>query len=1180
MVDWGLAKPMGVRGETNGNETVAERTLRPVLSDSSTPTQTGTALGTPGYLPPEQAAGLLDELGPASDVYSLGATLYCLLTGTAPFEGSYVGEILQKVKAGDFLRPREVRRDVAAALEAVCLKAMALKPQDRYSSPRTLAADIERWLADEPVSAWSEPWPVRARRWLGRHRTLVTTTAATLLVATVSLAVATILLQTANSRERQANADKEAALEEKEIALHTAKASAEEANEASGRARTEADNAEAVLNELSEFLYTLVDPRQNRRKSLTGREVLDLAAKRIPKVFKDRLEIQGTLLETIGFSYDRLGLYREAEESFRKVLSIRRKVLGEEHSDTALSYRYLADILNAQSKYVEAMEACGKALTIHRKVLGDEDLGTAYSYSTLADIFSSQCKYAEAEETSRKVLSIRLKLLDEQHPNVARSYNNLALILNARNNYPQAEELYRKGLVITLRLVGESHPDTATMLNNLAQNMTDQGRFQEAEKVFQRALAIRRKVLGEEHPDVDQSYSALAKNLHDQGKYTVAEETYRKALAIARKVSGDEHPDTISTYKNLASNLYAQGKYKEAETLLLTASASFDKALLRVSAKGLERAAFTSRYSPLPLLSALLARNGKPDDAWQRFEESLARGTWHDLKGRSPIVDERLAERKRVQTLLPSDVAFLAWLDIKGEPKAVDPNGEHWAILLRSSGDPIWVRLSGTGAKNAWTDADTQLPVRLREALQSPRGLWQPLSERLRKQRLDPLTQHLKGVRRLIVLPSTALAGVPVEVIAPDYAVSYAPSGTIYTHLRQLPPPTGKGLLALGDPVFDTPAALGQAQPLPPRGVLLTMVMPGSNAAKSGLRPNDVLLRYGDTDLVGPADFKPLPESNESDKYVPVIVWREGAKVTRPLFVRPGKLGVVVAQESAPKVLAELRRLDRLLSHRSGDEAYWARLPGTRFEAESLQRLFGKDSTLLLLDSDASEQRLNELAQSGELSKYRYILLATSGEANDVFPLRSAVILARDQLPDDRQRTDLLLSGKPIPDGRLEAEEILQRWKLDCDLVTLSACQTALGRLEQGEGFVGFSQALILAGSRSVCLSLWKVHDTATALLMTRFYENLLGKREGLKSPLSKADALAEAKLWLRGLRREEAVRRASQLSNGGHRGKAKQQPLPPSLQVPEDAKQGGDGPFPFAHPYYWAAFILIGDPG
>src|SRR5206468_3178820 len=120
--------------------------------------------GTPPYMSPEQASGRIDLLGPASDVYSLGATLYTLLTGQKPFPEGDVGTILRRVQRGDFAPPRRVRRTVDAALEAVCLKAMALRPEDRYASPRALADDLERWLADEPVTAYREPLRRRLAR--------------------------------------------------------------------------------------------------------------------------------------------------------------------------------------------------------------------------------------------------------------------------------------------------------------------------------------------------------------------------------------------------------------------------------------------------------------------------------------------------------------------------------------------------------------------------------------------------------------------------------------------------------------------------------------------------------------------------------------------------------------------------------------------------------------------------------------------------------------------------------------------------------------------------------------------------------------------------------------------------------------------------------------------------------
>jgi tetratricopeptide (TPR) repeat protein len=928
------------------------------------------------------------------------------------------------------------------------------------------------------------------------------------------------------------------------------------------------------------------------------------------------------------------GKYKEAEDNLRKALALKRKVLGEEHPETIGVYNNLAVNLNDQGKYREAEEGFRKALVIRRKVLGEEHPDTAHSYGNLAENQTAQGKYAEAEKNARNALAICRKVLGEEHPDMAGSYSNLAFCLDALRRHKEAEECHRKSLAIDRKMLGEEHLSTAKGYNNLAVNQRFQGKYKEAEEGFRKALVIQRKVLGEEHQTAT-SYNNLAVNLDGQGKYREAEKGYRKALAIKRKVLGEEHPATVTGYNGLAYNKYAQGEYGEAERLWSQTAPSLAKNRLHIAASGLERATTTSELSTLPSLAAVLARNGKSEDAWQRFEESLGRGTWDDLTTRLRWTDaeqvkqtqlvarldrlDKLIEktaavkeptseqikhhedlltqrrqtqdelyifahhleeihgpiagqvfsRANIQASLPSDSALIGWLDIAGQPKAADPNGEHWAVLLCSAGPPVWVRLRGNGDKEAWTDADTRLPAELRTALQSPRGSWRPLAERLREQRLQPLAKHLAGVRRLIVLPSTALAGMPIEVLAEGYTVSYAHSGTMYAYLRKQRRPETKGLFALADPVFEPPAATDRPQPLPPGGVLLTMVLPRSNAALSGLKPNDVLLRYGDTDLTHPADLKPLPETTDADKRVSVIVWRDGQTLRKQ--VRPGKLGAVLASEPAPRALAEQRRLDqRLASTRGGDGDKWDRLPGTRIEVASLRRLFASAPSRLLLDSESSEQRLHELAQNGELGKYRYLHLATHGEVDDRAPLRSAVILSRDQLPDPGKQLD---AGLPIYDGRLTAEEVLRQWHLHSELVTLSACQTALGKYERGEGFVGFAQSLILSGSRSVCLSLWKVDDAATALLMERFYQNLLGSRAELKGPLAKAAALAEAKAWLSALSREEALKRVASLSKGVARGK---RPALPPLEVPTAIVETKEAR-PFAHPYYWAAFVLVG---
>jgi CHAT domain-containing protein len=358
---------------------------------------------------------------------------------------------------------------------------------------------------------------------------------------------------------------------------------------------------------------------------------------------------------------------------------------------------------------------------------------------------------------------------------------------------------------------------------------------------------------------------------------------------------------------------------------------------------------------------------------------------------------------------------------------------------------------------------------------------------------------------------------------------------------------------------------------LPPGGILLTMVVPGGNAARAGLRPGDVLLRYDQARLTRPADLHPRPEADDPKAAVEVELWRDGKTLTRKLG--PGKLGVLLADEPAPEALANRRKLDRLLAQRGPDGQGWKELPGTRAEAAALARLFaaGRQPVTVLADADASEPKLAGLAQSGELGRFRYLHLATHGTFDPRFPLQSAVVLAQPARPEVAPPA----LGRYVFDGELTAAEVLENWRLDAELVTLSACQTGLGKHEQGEGFLGFAQAALLAGARAVCLSLWQVDDAATALLMERFYQNLLGRREGLKGPLPKAEALAEAQAWLRGLPRAEAQRRAARLAGGAARAKGRTLGplLPPVPAGPADRP-------PYAHPYYWAAFVLVGDPG
>jgi hypothetical protein len=740
----------------------------------------------------------------------------------------------------------------------------------------------------------------------------------------------------------------------------------------------------------------------------------------------------------------------------------------------------------------------------------------------------------------------------------------------------------------------------------VAFNLNDQGKYAAAQPLFEKALEISRRLLGDDHPQTAFSYNNVAFNLNDQGKYTGARDRWlatvrsQDAARLQAAFTGLERIGTqASARPALAAVLARLGQPAQAwQTLeedlgrgLLDELAARqdrriapgDRARLRELIAALERLDKLVETTPQGLDKAERA---------QRFEElkrqreraSIALGEFQTglVKDHGPLAGQ-VDRLEVIQAALPADAALVAWVDIPPVgPNPADPDGEHWGVVVRSRGTPSWVPLAGTGPNGLWTKADTDLAMGVRTELRQGSGTaasdLRPVLQRLRSQRLAPLAkalgasaEGLPAARRLIVLPSRAMAGIPIEaLLAHDDSriVSYAPSATVFQYLREQPRPARQaGLLALGDPIFEDSERSNTPRPLPDHGLLVNVVVPGSNAATHGLKVGDVLLAYNGTALKQKDDLKTVAESK---KPIAIEVWREGRTSRRDLA--PGTLGLVIDPRPAPEVIAEQRKLQQVLTAaRSGDKDFNP-LPGTRYEVESLARLFRSDDrpSRILLGADASEPGLDRLAGSGELGRYGFIHLATHGLIDEALPTRSAVILTQTGLPDPLAQA---LSHQPVFDGRLSVREIQRGWELKAELVTLSACETALGREVGGEGFVGFTQALLMSGARSVCLSLWKVDDTATMLLMQRFYANLLGRRPGLMAAMPKAEALREAKSWLRGLSRAEVLAATAELSGGVERGKgAKGRP-------PARIPSGNESDRPYAAPHYWAAFVLAGDP-
>jgi tetratricopeptide (TPR) repeat protein len=912
-----------------------------------------------------------------------------------------------------------------------------------------------------------------------------------------------------------------------------------------------------------------------------------------------------------------LGKASEALPLNRKALMIHRKVSGEEHPATARSTNNVAVCLESLGKYTEALPLLRKVLLMRRNSFGEDHPDTARSYNGVGACLQSLGKTAEAVALYRKALEIQRKVLGEEHPATATCYRNVALCLKDLGKAGEALPLHRKALEINRKVFGDHHQTTARSYHNLALCLQGLEKGGEALPLFRKAIRINREAVGEDHPQTGDIYRAAAYCLQSLGKGSEALDLARKALEVRRKIWGEEHPLTAQSHRSLAFCLNELGKRDEAMKHLRLVLLGMDVGRHSAAPAGFDRSLFAATQGhPRLLLACLLAREGKAVEAWKQAEAYLARGLLEVLSGgreaevgeseelakldarivsllvlekptaeqekeRNDLVKQqrallarkakRVAEEtdklvwsfSSVQKHLDADTAVLLWLDSRQE---------NFACVLRKEGEPTFVRLAGSGKDGAWTADDWRLARRVHAAVRQAGRSGEDARkqvEELRKQRLAPVQKYLKArgnlptVRHLVVIPVGLMAAVPVELLAEGYIVSYAPSANHFA--RQASKPRAlriDSLVALGDPVFQRPTEKNEKAP--GYGLLLRAVLPGGNAARSGLRVGDVLMRYNGVRLRQLADLKAVTAEGER---VPARAWREGEMFT--VRLASGPLGVRVDERPIEKALADWRQSDALVR---GAGVSFPRLPGTRYEVEAISSLVGREKTTLLLGSAASEKKLDRLLRDRTLGKERVIHLATHGQIHPHSPEHSALVLAADALPDpvEEQRR-----GRKVQDGFLRVRTILDSWKLDADLVVLSACETGLGKDAGGEGLLGFAQAFLEKGARSVVLSRWKVDDDATALLMLRFYENLLGKRERLKKPLGRAEALAEAKKWLRSLDRKQAEALVGRLAGGKLRGTI-DKPLPEvggkTVKLPEGDK-------PFAHPFYWAAFVLVGDP-
>jgi CHAT domain-containing protein/tetratricopeptide (TPR) repeat protein len=846
------------------------------------------------------------------------------------------------------------------------------------------------------------------------------------------------------------------------------------------------------------------------------------------------------------------GRYAAAQPLFEKALAVRRRVLGEDHPDTAASYTNLAMNLNAQGQYAAAQPLLGKALAVRRRVLGQDHPDTARSLDNLANLYRDMGDYRQALPLFEQALDLYQRRLGEGHPAYARSLNNLAELHQGMGAYGKALPLYERASEVNRQALGEGHPDYARSLNNLALLHRDMGAPGKGLPLLERALEVNRQALGEGHPAYATSLNNLGAVLQSLGEPAKARTYYERALAVRRKALPPGHPDLATSLNHLGVLLCEQGEEGKAWGYVSEAAATLAAYTAQVSPGSAQRdhAALThyQRRSLFPFLSmasqaptpsasqreAVLAAilDAKAVSAWALRQEAVLSGNdpeaarlWDQLEqarqrlaslllrgpGRLPPEryrarwDELHKEHDDLERALANRVKPYAELRRaeRGGPAAVADALPPGAVLVEIIRYDRW-DFRAKERRNRWEGAHYLAVFLWRGAgdkggaqvrlvpLGPARDIDRAVHAWLARAREGVVDDRVEGeVRRLV--------WEPLEKALPEGAarLCVAPDG----ELALLPLEALR--LADGSYLVERVAVsyLGSGRELLPRP------LPKERS--------DLAL------IVSDPDYDHLPDTD-----------------------RP-------PPRSAPSA-AQQRSSDF-----SRQEVRFKPLPGSAKEAAAVAKLLEGQRgwrVRLARGKDASEEALAAAARP------RLLHCATHGfflpdlrrqPEGEPLPQREPVDggPGRWRLPpgdDPRLRSGLALAGanrwkeraeKGLSDGLLTAREVedLDLW--GAELVVLSACETGPGEVEVGEGVLGLWRAFRQAGAQTVLASRWKVPDVEAERLLTAFFRR-----------------------WLKGAGKAEALREA-------------QLELIKELRAGKEARHRG------APPLYWAGFLCHGQP-
>jgi CHAT domain-containing protein/Tfp pilus assembly protein PilF len=843
----------------------------------------------------------------------------------------------------------------------------------------------------------------------------------------------------------------------------------------------------------------------------------------------DHLEVAYSLND-LATTYYNKGAYAKAGPLFQRALEIKEKTLGPEHPEVASALNNLAIFYFHSSDYSRAESLFERALAMNEKALGPDHPEVAKASNNLALVYYERGDELKAEPLYRRALSIWEKALGPEHPKVSYALLSLAKLYQDKGDYAEAEPLLRRALTNDEKSLGPDHPDLAFILNNLAALHYDKGEYAKAEPLSQRALILREKTLGPESLDVARSLCSLARVCRARGDYAKAESLFLRALRIRENALGPEHPDVAWSLNYLAMLYAGKGDIAEAITFLSRANAVRERNLALNLGAGSERqklgylALFSeetdftlslhSQIAPdnpqaLDLaFTTLLRRKGRGLDAMVDTIATLRR---HSRPQDQAVFDQLTEARSQLAELILKESDAASPDSYKNLFKPLEEKVERLEAELSVLSDRFRVQTQPVmlAAVQAALPADGVL---VEFAVYSPQ---------------EPQTEKSKPPRYIAY--ALAPKGQPKWVDLGDAAVI---DRAVDAWRKALRNPNRTDVKRLARAVDDK--VMRPVRPLLGKTSRLLIAPDGSLnlipfAALVDEQNRYLIGRYTISYLTSGRDLLRLQISQPSEN-APMIV-------ANPAF---GRAETVVAQATRSAVALQPR--SKGSTQGASTKIYFQPLPSTGREALAIKSLLPEASVLLREQAtesaikQARAPRILHIATHGFfLSDQETPPAETRGAFGDD-PLRASDSRFGKwaaEIENPLLRSGLALAGanqskSGDDDGLLTAMEVagLDLW--GTKLVALSACDTGVGEVKNGEGVQGLRRALVLAGSESQVMSLWPVLDTTAKDLMIPYYKAL---RQGK----GRSDGLRQAQLQM--LRSKE-----------------------------------------YRHPFYWAAFIQSGE--